>query len=118
MDNPNKEDSAKHAQEFGKTVRITADGRHHLFAAEKPKQVPTPTSDVPSKTLQHTEEQFRKQTLSLALLLGKLEEMMMSRRKRERSLIDAAAAANAHAATASSAERFKCDGGAWEGRQL
>jgi hypothetical protein len=84
-DNPNKEDSAEHAQEFGKTVRITADGRHHLFASEKSKQVPTPTSDVPSKTLQQTEEAFRKQTLSAALLLGILEEMMMSRRK-ERAL--------------------------------
>jgi hypothetical protein len=71
----------------------------------------------PSKTLQQTEEEFREQTLSPALLLEKLEEMMMSRRKRERSLIDAAAAANAHAAPASTAERFNCDGGACEGRQ-
>jgi hypothetical protein len=112
-DNPNKDDSEKHAQEFGKTVRITEDGRHHLFASEKPKQVPTPLQMSPSKTLQQTEEEFREQTLSPALLLEKLEEMMMSRRKREHSLIDAAAAnANAHAAPASTAERFNCDGGA------
>jgi hypothetical protein len=105
--------------------RVRENGQNHSRRSSSPplrfwktKTGTYPTSDVPSKTLQQKEEAFRKQTLSPALLLRILEEMMTSRRKRERSLIDAAAAANADAAPASTAERFNCDGGAREGRQL
>jgi len=54
-----------------------------------------PHFKYPSKTLQQTEGHFQKHMLSMTLLLGELEEMMISRRKRKCSLINVAFAANA-----------------------
>jgi len=57
-----------------------------------------PHFKYPSKTLQQMEGEFQKYVLSMTLLLGQLEEMMISQRKRKCSLINIAFAATAHVA--------------------